>query len=282
MLESVIRSIDFIEENLRSPLSVETIAAQAANYSPYHFVRVFSSLTGETPGSYLRKRRLSEAAQALIHSGRPLVEIAAEFQFQSHAAFTRSFKAQFGLPPAEQRRLRKFLHLSPRAVILESEFIRSPGVEPRLVDLPAMNLVGVRYHGDNSGGELEQVWRRFGELLACSSLAAQPRRTYGLWVYPDSFQTSRDFDYLAGLAVEALEAVPQGMVERRLPAGRYAVFEHVGSLRGIRQTYVYAYGDWLPHSGLRPAAQYDLEGYDERFMGPDRGDSILSILIPVE
>ncbi|MBN1370448.1 MAG: GyrI-like domain-containing protein [Anaerolineaceae bacterium] len=282
MLESVIRSIDFIEENLRSPLSVETIAAQAANYSPYHFVRVFSSLTGETPGSYLRKRRLSEAAQALVNSNRPLVEIAAEFQFQSHAAFTRSFKAQFGLPPAEHRRTQKFLHLAPRAVVLQSEFGHPPGMEPRLVDFPALHLVGVRYHGDSSGGELERVWQQFGEKMAQSLLAAQPRRTFGLWVYPDSFQTSRDFDYLAGLAVEGLDAVPQGMVERRLAARRYAVFEHVGSLRNIRRTYVYAYGEWLPHSGLKPAAQYDLEGYDERFTGPDRGDSILSILIPVE
>jgi AraC family transcriptional regulator len=281
MIESVTSSIEYIEKNLRLPVNVHKIAAQAANYSLYHFVRLFRALTGETPGSYLRKRRLSEAAVELVESDRPLIEIAADFQFQSHAAFTRSFKNHFGIPPSEQRKIGKFLHLTPRAELLAAEWTWTCEMEPGLVDQPALMLAGIGYHGDNSDGGLVGVWQKFASQISRVPHARLPRRMYGLWMYPDNFQTTRDFDYLAGLEVDRWPKLATGMKAQRLPASRYAVFEHQGSLRSIRQTYVYAYGEWLPRSGFQPAAQFDLECYDERFTGPDCADSILSILIPI-
>ena len=56
-----------MEQNLKSPIKVGDIA-NAAFYSKYHFQRLFSLLTGETVGSYLRKRRLTEAARELIET----------------------------------------------------------------------------------------------------------------------------------------------------------------------------------------------------------------------
>ncbi len=74
-IESLVCSIDFIETNLTAPLTVDAIAARAAYYSLYHYVRLFRILTGETPGGYLRKRRLTEAAHEVATTSRPLVDI---------------------------------------------------------------------------------------------------------------------------------------------------------------------------------------------------------------
>jgi AraC-like DNA-binding protein len=43
--------------------------AREAFYSQFHFTHVFLGLTDETPGAYLRKRRLEEADNALMGTG---------------------------------------------------------------------------------------------------------------------------------------------------------------------------------------------------------------------
>jgi AraC family transcriptional regulator len=273
--------VGYIESHLRSPLSVEQIASESAYYSLYHYVRLFRILTGETPGSYLRKRRLAEAARELVDTDRPILEIALEYQFQSHEAFSRAFKKQFGLAPGEQRKRRQFLHLAPRAAIGDVHADAHTCEPPRLFHAGPFLLAGVAYHGDNSDGRLAQVWQAFSANNAHIPQRSVPQRTFGLWQYPHEFRVTRDFDYLAAVAVNDLSALPQGIVGKRVAATTYAAFEHHGPIRNIRQTYVYAYGSWLPGSGYQLAGRFDLESYDERFLGPEHPASILSIWIPI-
>jgi AraC-like DNA-binding protein len=139
-----VRSVDYIETNLRNPLTVEEIASQSAYYSLYHFVRLFRILTGETPGSYLRKRRLAEAARELVEGDRTILEIALDYQFQSHEAFTRSFKQHFGIAPNEQRRSRQFLHLTSRVAVWD-EGTSQPACEPPMIIQKNGFLAGYRH-----------------------------------------------------------------------------------------------------------------------------------------
>ncbi len=97
------RALIYLETHLTEPATV-THAAATAGYSRYHFSRTFLALTGLTPTSYLRKRRLSEAARALVTSSKSILDIALDYQFGSQEAFTRSFKQEFGVSPGFYRR----------------------------------------------------------------------------------------------------------------------------------------------------------------------------------
>lgn len=55
------RAIDYIEERLDEPLALEAIA-EAASLSVPHLYRMFYAATGHPVKSYIRKRRISEAA----------------------------------------------------------------------------------------------------------------------------------------------------------------------------------------------------------------------------
>jgi transcriptional regulator GlxA family with amidase domain len=55
----IISAIRFIEANLKEDTRVADIAG-GASYSEFHFSRLFTELTGEAPGAYLRKRRLEK------------------------------------------------------------------------------------------------------------------------------------------------------------------------------------------------------------------------------
>ena len=58
--------------NLKIPIQIEDIA-DVAFYSKYHFQRLFSLLIGEAEGSYLKKRRLTEAARELVKTERNII-----------------------------------------------------------------------------------------------------------------------------------------------------------------------------------------------------------------
>jgi len=101
--ENVIRrAIRFIETNLKEDIRVGDIA-RGASYSQFHFTRVFMELTGETPGAYLRKRRLEKAASEIL-AGRDILEAAIDSGFSSQGTFTRSFKTHFRTTPGTYKK----------------------------------------------------------------------------------------------------------------------------------------------------------------------------------
>ena len=63
--EGLQAATDYIEENLTGALDVHDVAARAY-ISTFHFQRIFSSLCGLSLGEYIRRRRLTQAAQELL------------------------------------------------------------------------------------------------------------------------------------------------------------------------------------------------------------------------
>ncbi|MBP1157386.1 MULTISPECIES: helix-turn-helix transcriptional regulator [unclassified Paenibacillus] len=88
------------EHRRKNELYLETIAQYTA-ISKYHFHRLFHSNVGMTLTSYIRRRRLSNAASELITTERRILEIALDYQFESQEAFTRAFKKLFHMTPGQ-------------------------------------------------------------------------------------------------------------------------------------------------------------------------------------
>ena len=64
--------------------------AQKLGYSEYYVSRKFRAVSGMQLRDYLRCRRLAFALQAIRDTDRGLLEIALEYGFSSHEAFTRA------------------------------------------------------------------------------------------------------------------------------------------------------------------------------------------------
>jgi len=80
------------------PLTVGEIAREAC-LSPFHFHRLFSAYTGETPHRYLRRLRL-ERARAMLRTGTASVtEVATWCGFESATSFSTAFRREFGCSP---------------------------------------------------------------------------------------------------------------------------------------------------------------------------------------
>ena len=93
-----------VGHNLDEPTD-GTALAEAANYSRFHFQRLFRERTGETPGDCRRRLRLERAAYYLRHSSQPVTQIALDAGFDSLEGFSRAFRKAYALSPSHYRRL---------------------------------------------------------------------------------------------------------------------------------------------------------------------------------
>jgi len=94
----------YIREHINEPLDREMLAA-IAGFSVPHFHRVFTAHVGESAISYVRRLRLERAGHKLRMGAVNITEVALAAGYDTHAAFSKAFKQQFGLSPSEFRQL---------------------------------------------------------------------------------------------------------------------------------------------------------------------------------
>jgi len=102
------RILNYIEEHLEEKLTNAQLA-ELAGYSEYHFLQLFKAHTGETVMEYICRRRLFRAMDE-IAAGSRIIDVAFRYGFESHSAFSRAFKREFGCSPSLLRTLRLELY----------------------------------------------------------------------------------------------------------------------------------------------------------------------------
>ncbi|KAG6337289.1 hypothetical protein ID866_1796 [Astraeus odoratus] len=102
LLKKILPILDWIEDNLESPLSLEKVS-ERSGYSKWHLQRMFKKETGHSLGQYIRSRKLTEIAQKLKESNEPILYLAERYGFESQQTLTRTFKNYFDVPPHKYR-----------------------------------------------------------------------------------------------------------------------------------------------------------------------------------
>ncbi|WP_055669683.1 AraC family transcriptional regulator [Desnuesiella massiliensis] len=62
--KNIMDVIDYINRNIEKDITIEEIS-NVSGYSPSHFYKLFTSITGFTVKEYIRNKRLYEAAKSL-------------------------------------------------------------------------------------------------------------------------------------------------------------------------------------------------------------------------
>ena len=97
------RVIDYIDKNLANPLTIDELA-EIANFSKFHFHRIFSSFMHESLYAYILRIRLEKAAHRLCSDkNTPITDIALSLGFSSSSVFARAFKDRFDMSASEWR-----------------------------------------------------------------------------------------------------------------------------------------------------------------------------------
>ena len=94
----------YIYEHIDEPLNREVLAA-VAGFSVPHFHRIFTAQIGLNIADYVRGVRLERAARKLRIGAVDISEVALAAGYETHAAFGKAFKQQFGISPSAFRQL---------------------------------------------------------------------------------------------------------------------------------------------------------------------------------
>ncbi|MFC6096005.1 GyrI-like domain-containing protein [Flavobacterium qiangtangense] len=68
--------------------------------------------------------------------------------------------------------------------------------------------------------------------------------------YFEGFNPKKEFLKMAGLEVNSLENIPNGMEAYVLKSGKYAVFEYKGNPKSGGEAFQYIFQEWFPNSGF--------------------------------
>lgn len=270
MEHQIKRAVAFIERYIGEDFPADA-PAREGGMSYYHFCRAFTAMTGISPGMYVRRRRLSIAAERLRTSNMSVIDIALDSGFDSHEAFTRAFKSMFGMNPRDFRGTdTAYYHLLQPIfddAFLDHIFSQSITLKPEERRFKGAVVTGLcqSYHFGDDPHDLNRLWQRFNARQAeidpnkCCEIA------YGICTTDTSKKPmDSSFNYIAGLAVDDVDK-PKDMVTQTIPTATYWVYTHEGDLASFKDTIAYIWGVSLPKNKKAPTHPIDFELYDERF-----------------
>lgn len=263
--------IDHVRENLNEDLSLDTLA-RVAGFSPFHFHRLFKSITQETVSDMVMRLRLERAAALLRATPKlSITDAAFECGFQSVSVFSRAFKRRYGLN-ARQWDRQTPLKNSKNGQVLEgvsrytmenlSDFAERDVFKVRLHSLPAQRLATIRvYDSYRQFSRVVEAYHRLIEWYCQRGGRLEQTTLYGM---------SQDDPHVTPLRLCRYDwsvTVPddwraEGEVSvQDFPACRVAMIHCLGDISQEDKTIQYLFRYWLPRSRYQPANLPAMEIY---------------------
>lgn len=294
------KSLDYMEANLQNQITLEDLAG-AANFSKFHFSRIFQAYTGQSPYKFMMRLRLEKAASLIIsNKNESITEIAFKCGYADITVFSKCFKDYFNVTAKDYRRLsgqksnncqlKRNMHQAEEVPEMyfcpESKTFKwrtkmklNKSVEVK--ELSGMTVAYVRNIGPYDGNQ-----ELFGKLRNKLFSWAAARNLVGggdftfLVVYHDdpTVALSEQLRMSLCLKVGPETKVDGEIGKMELNQGKYAIARF--ELKGpeFRQAWDWLYGQWMPVSGFQP----DDRPYFEMYLHePVEGNYLVDFCVPV-
>jgi AraC family transcriptional regulator len=276
--------LEHIEQNLDAPMRLEKLAAVAC-FSPYHFHRIFRGMVGESVKEYVRRLRLERAAAQLSRGAVPVIDVALEAGYDSHAAFTRSFKAAFGIAPSACRGLWQIesssgVHYGGAAGRSFRSRRQGGKMKVEIKQMEPMRVACLRHVGPYD--EVGETWDRLLTQMGKEGYLGGNPAMLGICHDDPETTPAEKIRYDACLTVDEgfMGLGPIGV--QTVAGGSYAVMTHKGPYNRLGESYSRLMGQWLPRSGreLRDAPAFEIYLNDPQTTQP--GDLLTDICAPLQ
>lgn len=300
--------IDYIEQNLDDNFSLESLA-KIANFSKYHFHRIFFALMGETLFNFIQRIRIEKSAFLLSYDPKKsITEIALECGFGSSQAFARSFKNYFHVSATSWRKKNKIYDYdearffidnkdnnklpSNTSIIIKdnSQIWNIPFKnENRIIivkKIPRMTVAYIRYIGPYKGDAVlfKRLWNRLFKWASCRNIINIPDTQFIIIYHDDIKITDKNKLRISFCITIDEKTVIDGEVGKmEIPGGKYACARFVLSPQEFEYACDWVYGVWLPASGYIPDDRPCFEMYPQEYNNDYKNNQIvMDICIPVK
>jgi len=312
------RVIDFIDENLDISLDLDTLA-RVANFSRFHFHRLFSALVGETLNSFIKRLRLEKAASMLIKNlSYTITDIAFKVGFNSSAAFSRAFRDYFKISPSQFRnggykKIIKKLKLfykndnsnskdskvlskdsktysnnsqewNTSSYYIDDRTFRSKrrlAMKVEVKDMPEMHVAYFRHIGSYHG--VGKAFENLFRWAGARGLIKFPE-TKILALYHDDPEVTEEGKLRSSACITVSEEteVSGEIGKTTVSGGKYACARFEIKEDEFQEAWNSVMRDWMPESGYQPDDRPCYELYHSDPKKHPEGKMILDICVPVK
>ena len=303
---------DYIDKNISTKFSLEELAS-VANFSKFHFHRIFAAMIGETLNGYIQRIKLEKAATLLIISpDLPITDIWLDCGFSSSSVFARAFKDKFGKSASDWRKekFQEFSNISQLdsnksevssklseyfgdvlltkngdAKMKETlEIINPTKVEVKSID--EFTVAYIRYIGSYKGNS-----DLFSNLFTKLFNWAEPRNliqfpeTKVISIYHDNPEITDEDKLRTSVCLSVpVDTEVGGEVGKTKVAGtNYAIVSfELGGSQDYQKAWNYVFSEWLPTSGYQPDNYPSFELYLNNPEEHPEKIHIVDIYVPVK
>ncbi|MDR1642889.1 MAG: AraC family transcriptional regulator, partial [Clostridiales bacterium] len=275
ILSQLNKACAYIEEHITDELATDDVASVTI-YSPFHFGRMFYYITGMPLSEYIRKRKMSLAAERL-KLGEKVIDVAAMFGYDSADSFARAFKGQHGVNPSTARNSDIVVAIFP-PLAFQIKIKGAEAMNWRIEKREAFAVFGLeRVYRMDEQAKVPGFWddiEKNGEGMkllddAGGREASGALPLMGICGYRQTGQGT--FPYMIG-ARTAPGCKTDGYTLAEVPESTWAVFRSKPiAVYGteIPKLFERAFSEWLPSSKYArteaPDLEYYLEGDDGKY-----------------
>ena len=241
-MECIGEAINYIEENIKQELTIESIAKKAL-ISPFYFQKGFAMLCGFTVSEYIRCRRLALAGSELVASDEKLIDIAIKYGYDSPDSFTKSFTRFHGATPTAVRKngamIKSFAPLKIKFA-LEGGY----SMDYKIVEKDAFTVIGMSrvFQYENAMEDVPKLWTEFLNAGKGNNICGM----YGINI--DESMSGNKFEYLIADNYNAAMDIPEGYVTKVIPKFTWAVFTCKGAMpQSMQDVNKKIFSEWLPN-----------------------------------
>lgn len=268
------RAMELVEANLEAGPDFEAVAREAM-CSVYHFQRLFSFIAGVPLAEYIRRRRMTKAAVALQNTGIKVVDLAAQYGYESPEAFARAFHAQHGVTPTVARKMGTPLKSYPR-ISFHITIKGADEMEYRIEKKDAFQVYGIEEWFETKNGEnfkdIPLFWDRLIESGGLGKLGESTKldqnkpgmMPINAMCGTEPMQGTRMTYMICAMKTPECDTAGYKVVD--VPASTWAIFRN--KAHGIEETSAavqelnrQVYTDWLPSADYNMLDQFDCEMY---------------------
>lgn len=253
--------VDHIETNFDREITAHEIESMS-HYSYRNFQRVFFKIFNETVSGFQKRLRLENAYKKLIYTEDKISEIAWQVGYFNIQSFSKAFKKQFSISPAEARKqkqevFKKFIESSTEDLQFEIKYKDEVSVYCKFIKTK-----------DYNNQEIDALWKEIEPEDEIFEAA------YGI-IRDQPLITSRSHCRY-GAAVTYDHDI-KGFFKREIFGGKYVKFIHYGLYKNILETYRSFYRFWLAEQRLL----LDNSDVIEEYLQLETGENITHIYFPL-
>lgn len=263
ILTSLTRAMDYIEANICNDLDIDAIA-RVTPYSAYHLQKIFAYLADISLAEYIRRRKMSLAAQELQNGSSKVTDLAFKYGYDSLDSFSRAFVRLHGVTPSAAKSGGAALKVFPR-LFFQISIKGDVEMNCKIVELDAFNVVGIkkRFYFDEQRNPqgIREFWAEVRGAGMYYEIQKHSDGKFDDLVGVCTNGDSEGLDYFLATTTK-LEKATAGLEIFTFPANTYAVFHFKGPLDEVMPTAEkMIFTEWMPGSGYEPVDGADLEVY---------------------